>query len=155
MLPYDVLQFIADYADIDSRRYMGFLPRKISADVLSIMNDMLEKKHTAKYHGYNGQITTFVPTSLVKDGVMSAMYMSYHYDQDTLTVIHTTGIFNCSSQNNIGFDTMNIVRSVGYEIFDVFDEKPMCIPYKNGGLSCHVTPFNYNSICKHMNNETT
>ena len=150
MLPNDMLQVIADFADIDSRRYMGFPPRKIPTDVLSRMNGMMERKHLTKYHGYDGQITAFLATSSVDDGIMSAMYVRYHYDIDELQVLHTTGVFRCPCLNAVAFDTANIVRSVDYHTSDAFGENPLCTSYENAGLLCRVSPFNYSSIRNHL-----
>lgn len=48
-LPFDVLEVIGHYCDIDARRALGLLPKKIDGRVLSDMEKKLKYKHTSVY----------------------------------------------------------------------------------------------------------
>lgn len=127
-LPYDILELIAGYTDIDSRRAMGFPPRRIAQDTLQHMNDLIERKYSSQYVGYNGQITTFLVTGKT-DRITSGMYLRYSYDSDYLTIIHTNGLLDVRNDivniHTIGFNTNDIVRSICYGIRNAFDSDPM------------------------------
>lgn len=148
ILPYDMLEAIALYADIDSRRAMGFAPRKISFDVIFNMNKLIESKHTAQYSGYNSSITTLLCIEKLDSEITCAMYLSYDYNRDVHQIIHITGKLKFRNDNNtlMFFNTTDIVRAIVYSTFDAFDTKPLCETYKNCGLCCHVTPSNFELI---------
>jgi hypothetical protein len=49
-LPFDLLEKIADMADIDTRRHMGFPPRKLCTERLKAVEDMLGRRSAMQHH---------------------------------------------------------------------------------------------------------
>ena len=48
-LPFDLLEKIADVADIDTRRHMGFPPRKLCIQRLEAMEDKIRRRLAMQY----------------------------------------------------------------------------------------------------------
>jgi len=148
-LPYDILELIAGYTDIDSRRAMGFPPRKIAQDMLQHMNDLIERKYSSQYIGCDGEITTFLVTGKT-DRITSGMYLSYAYDHDYLMIIHTNGILRVRNDivniYTIYFSTNDIVRSIQYNIHNAFDRDPMLTTCENCGVGTNLTKQNWETI---------
>lgn len=143
-VPFDILETIAGFADIDSRRAMGFPPRRIAQDMLQHINGLLERKYSTRYIG-DGQITTFLVTGKT-DRTTSGMYLCYAYDRDYLTIIHTNGIlrvFNNIDNIQFSFNTADIVRSTQYNICNAFEGYPYSTTLINCGIVGHLTQQNF------------
>jgi hypothetical protein len=48
-LPFDLLEKIADMADIDTRRHMGFPPRKLCTERLKAMENKIRRRSAMQY----------------------------------------------------------------------------------------------------------
>lgn len=59
-LPFDLLEKIADAADIDTRRNMGFLPRKLCTHRLKAAEELLSRRSAMQYHYLEKIGETFV-----------------------------------------------------------------------------------------------
>ena len=95
MLPNDMLEEIANYSDIDIRRYMGLKPRKINKDILTKMNLLIERKHNSIYTEYDNEIVSLFP----KDE--TTMYLTYNYQLNYVNIIYMTGISRCLNRKVI------------------------------------------------------
>ncbi len=150
-LPFDVLERIAFFADIDGRRSLGFSPRKITNAVKNELEHLLERKLKSQYNGYEGQTTTMHIVGKT-DEVVTAVYITHHHIGDasmpSMEMIHVTGELNhgtSESTSYVGFNTAGIRRAVAYTIFS---EPSTCVMDVIAGLSTHVTPYNYQAIMR-------
>lgn len=85
MLPYDVLENIASFADADSRRALGFLPRPLDHNLLTIMNNKLSKKYAAQYRGRSS-------TQACLNVISTLQLISKHFETSS-TTLHTKACY--------------------------------------------------------------
>jgi hypothetical protein len=146
-LPHDVLEVIAGFADIDSRRALGFKPRKICDAVRENMEYLIKRKLASQFKGYSGQTTSLFVTGRKDETAVSAMYIAYHHNVDNfewMNLLHITGRLNDRNGHTIvGFDTYGITRGISYAVYDPLGASPSCVEGVNVGLGTHVTPYNW------------
>lgn len=139
-LPRDVLEVIADFADIDTRRALGFGPRKICGAVREHVERLLARKLACRFEGYTGLITTlFITRRRDEAGAVSAMHLRFDRDFDTLDLIHVTGRLVFHGRN---FITFSAATFSSYCVSDPYGAAPRCALSGCCGLGTHVTTHN-------------
>jgi hypothetical protein len=86
-LPYDILEKIASFADIDTRRYMGFKPNPLSPIIQQNMEKLIRKKYLSRYyHCDSNKIKTISTAILIsRNPTMESKvcYIAYDIETDT------------------------------------------------------------------------
>jgi hypothetical protein len=79
VLSYDIIEKIADMVDIDTRRNMGFLPRKLSHERLNHVKQLYERHVSSQrqYYQYIEGEPVFVNSTLLPLSSTRCMYYSY------------------------------------------------------------------------------
>lgn len=90
MLSDDVLEKIADFSDIDSRRFMGYKPKKINKNILTNMNTLIKNKYNSIYTIYDGEIVSIFRNAELNNG--TGKYLAYNYHHNCVNIIHMTGL---------------------------------------------------------------
>lgn len=146
-LPHDVLEVIAGFADIDTRRALGFKPRKICDAVRENMERLIKRKLACQFKGYSGQTLSMFVTGRKDETVVSAMYIAYHHNVDNfewMNLLHITGRLNYhNGPTHVGFNTDSITRGIAYRVYNPLDASPSCFEGVHVGLGTQVTPYNW------------
>lgn len=73
-LPYDILEHIANYADIDTRRYMGFKPRKLNKAIIDKMDELIAKRQSLQNHNVDKEVWVFMASRKNPGKFMAIIY---------------------------------------------------------------------------------
>ena len=78
-LPFDLLEKIADVADIDTRRHMGFPPRTLCRRRLKAVEDMLIRRSTMQHHFSEviGETIVYACSTLLPITKKKLLHISY------------------------------------------------------------------------------
>ena len=77
LLPRDVIEHIASFADIDTRRALGIKPNKLDQQFIEQMNKMINKKYATQCKEYSYIISTVCFIDKKK-----LLYITYNTDND-------------------------------------------------------------------------
>ena len=80
-LPFDLLEKIADAADIDTRRHMGFPPRKLCGHRLKAVKDVIVRRSAMQHHFSEviGETLVYVCSTLVPITNKKLLHISYSF----------------------------------------------------------------------------
>lgn len=146
-IPRHVLEIIANFADHDTRRALGFKPRKLCPSLKAHMEFLIKRKLDCQFKEYYGKTTTIFITDKKDSTNVSAVYICIDHNIDSMNMIHITGQLGYS-ENRVWFSTHLMSRGVTYTIFDPYDISPLCVVGQNGGLSTGVTAYNFKILNK-------
>jgi hypothetical protein len=78
-LPFDLFEKIADMADIDARRHMGFPPRKLCTHRLKAAEDMLGRRSAMQHHYLQviGETLVYVCSTVISITNKKLLHISY------------------------------------------------------------------------------
>jgi hypothetical protein len=78
-LPFDLFEKIADVADIDTRRHMGFPPRKLCKQRLAVVEDTIRQRLAMQYMYLEtiGMTSVYVCSTVLPISKNKLLYISY------------------------------------------------------------------------------
>lgn len=145
-IPYDIIELIGSYADMDTRRNMGLPPRKIPKETVARMEKLLDRRHQLQYRGYPNILCSLFLVE--KDGnKLKIMYIKFDFAEGKTEICHITTrriqfIHYKNQQVTAWVDTPDIYRGIMMHIA-CRDQVPcLCALSNLIGLNTCVTRFN-------------
>ena len=124
-VPYDIYEKIGSFADIDTRRFMNLLPRKISKERIFNLESLMAKKLANQYHSIKNK---FISTLFVLSN-NHVLWLKYDYRRDTTTIIDMNNYkrFTLNEDENCFHCITRDIIGNQYKIFKWFDKRPKMI----------------------------
>lgn len=121
-LPMEIIERIADFADIDTRRSLGFKPRKINKDIISNMESLLKRHHESRFYYNDHVFTTLLPVQKVSQDTITTLFIWFDKLFDTMNIMvaicDINSLVACNNKSCIFADVVRLYyvnpkRSIG------------------------------------------